>query len=96
MRNNRNRKRLVLSEVKWEKERIRFAASSKHKITKIKSKTVFSTKFLAIVFDHLVKILVDFFRARVLDSGSRMLLKNRRRSLSKESECSLLCVGRAC
>jgi hypothetical protein len=96
MRNKRNRKRLILSEVKWEKGRKRFAASSKHKITKIKSNTVFSTKFLAIVFDHLVKTLVDFFRARVLDSGSRMLLKNRRRSLFKESECSLLCVGRAC
>ncbi len=79
------RKRLVGSEVKWEKERIRFAASSKHKITKIESYTIFSTKSLAIVFNHLVQIFVDLFRDLVFDTGPR------RKSLKKieESKCSL-------
>ncbi len=86
MGNRRNRKRLVGSEVKWEKGvNIRFAARNEDKIAEIRSLFIFSTKLRATVFGRLVKIIVDLFRDRVLDSGPRMLLKkSKKKSLQRK------------
>ncbi len=83
-----NRERPVGSGVKHEMGvGIRFAASNKYISVEIKVIILFPTKFRAIVFDHLV----DLFPDCVFDSGPRMFIEDRKRSLSKR--CSLLCVG---